>query len=38
MLTNGMDEIKLGPASMEIFNELEDISLHDIDVILKSYE
>ena len=38
MPTDGDKEIKLGTASMEIFHNLGDINLHDIEVILKPCE
>ncbi|MFR1449540.1 MAG: LlaJI family restriction endonuclease [Beduini sp.] len=38
MPTDGDKEIRLGTASMEIFHNLGDINLHDIEVILKPCE
>ena len=38
MPTDGKEEKKVGTASMDIFHILEDIRLHDIDVILKPCE
>ena len=38
MPTDGDKDIKLGTASMEIFHNLCDINLHDIEVILKPCE
>lgn len=38
MPTDGDKEIRLGTASMEIFHNLGDISLHDIEVVLKPCE
>lgn len=38
MPTDSDEEISLGTASMEIFHNLGDINLHDIEVILKPCE
>lgn len=38
MPTDGDEEVRLGTASMEIFHDLRDKNLHDIEVILKPCE
>ena len=38
MPTDEKEEIRLGTVSMEIFHNLGDINLHDIEVILKPCE
>ena len=38
MPTDGKEEIKIGTASMEIFHNLGNINVHDIEIILKPCE